>query len=890
MAGYYCLGGAAVPNPRDDPTGARCPRGNWCAAGQQPVACPLGTYNDKVGAASASYCLACPAGLTCTAVGLPAPVSDCAAGKYCVGTTATDCTAGHYCPAGEAAELLCPPGTYQAATGQALCPACPAGSYCGGASWGGAAAATTCPQGFFCPTGTSEPEQHPCPAGRYGAATGLASADACTGCPASQHCNRPGLLAPSGTCLDGYYCGPGSAGATGTGPCPTDFYCASGQKTECPAGTQSGGPGAAAADECVPCPPGYVCADHERGMVACPAGRYCSGGAASTADTDPAVRSCPSGSYCPAGSALPLLCPPGTFGDVAGLSVCRPCPVGAYCPDSGMSSASTCPANMACPVAGSYTPAVCPPGTYAAANATCLACPAGKFCWPVAGGDGRSTESCDALYVCQSGSSSKYPYPSDMNAIQPVGSAFAAYNGPAYPGYVSDGVRNVACGPGTYRPGVYGSSCVVCPEGRYCPRAAMSSADAYLCAGGHLCNGGATVPAPTLASTQGGISCPSGFFCPAGAYHPMRCPDGYESPGEGAALCSACPEGRYCAAATTSWSAGTTATDAATSRACPSGATCGGGVPALPVCDSGWLSAGTACSPCPWGSYCRGGKVAGTCVAGYQCGWGQSEPDPWDSLCAAGSYCPHGATAAPLCAPGTMSTATGARQATDCTSCQPGWLCPLRRGAAATPCPPGHYCPLDTEVAVPCPQGTWSAEELLVTAQECAPCKAGFSCPATGIAALTGLECPTGHFCPLATWATIPCPAGTYRNDTGGEEELDCARCPSGFYCPVATSTPLSCEDGTYCKVGAAAPRTVPGGSYSNAGTGFQRTACPFNHRCPRGAKAPERCTGRTVCPPGSESGSLCPAGSYVHDNSAYQTVDACLPCPAGSQSTLGDA
>jgi len=162
-------------------------------------------------------------------------------------------------------------------------------------------------------------------------------------------------------------------------------------------------------------------------------------------------------------------------------------------------------------------------------------------------------------------------------------------------------------------------------------------------------------------------------------------------------------------------------------------------------------------------------------------------------------------------------------------------------------------------------------------------------CNATGLASLDGLECPLGHYCPAAAAEPIPCPAASYRNWTSAEDELDCARCPVGFHCPIGTGQPVPCEAGTYCTAGSAAPRTVPGGSYSNEGTNFQRTTCPFNHRCPRGAKAPERCTGRTVCPPGSEAGYLCPAGSYVRDNAAYQTVDACRPCPSGSFSTLSD-
>lgn len=101
---------------------------------------------------------------------------------------------------------------------------------------------------------------------------------------------------------------------------------------------------------------------------------------------------------------MALLCPPGTVGTAVNLAVCAACPTGKYCPDLGMTVASDCPANLACSAPGTYAPEVCPPGQYASAEGetagTCLACPAGKFCWPEPGSDGRSTESCDARYVC----------------------------------------------------------------------------------------------------------------------------------------------------------------------------------------------------------------------------------------------------------------------------------------------------------------------------------------------------------------------------------------------------------------------------------------------------------------------------------------------------------
>ena len=742
MAGYYCLGGASLPNPRDDPTGARCPKGAYCPEGASaPTSCPPGKYSDRLGASSEAFCLACPSGLTCTSAGLPSPSSDCPAGKRCSGATESPCSAGHYCPAGEAAELVCPPGTHQPSEGKASCEPCPAGSSCGGAtilSWGGVVTPSPCEAGYYCPAGTASAHAFPCLPGSHGAGPGLQSREACTSCPAGQHCDRPGALAPTGACLDGFTCATGSIAATGTGPCPADSHCTGGAQTPCPAGTYTGGPGAASAAECIDCPPGHVCPDHARGLLACPAGRYCVGGAISVEDSDPAVRMCTEGHYCLEGSALPLRCPPGTSNSAQGATECTPCPVGTYCPTSGMLTPLACPADRECGNQGTIQPGVCPPGTHAqntaAAGATpatsaCAACPAGRYCWPAPRADpatateasaGLAAAACNALYVCQSGSTSKTPYPSDMRSLQPAGSDFLTYNGPAYPGYRAEaGSTNVACPAGTYRPGFYGSECVSCPAGRYCGDVAMSSVDAYLCAGGHLCQGASTVATPGTASgatAAAGVLCPAGYSCPAGALHPMRCADGYYAPSGGSSSCTPCPAGSYCngAGLPAAWDGTTSITGGRTS--CPAGTECGGGTAFQPLCAAGKAAAGAGCTDCVPGSYCRGGQVAGSCAAGYFCAWGNSAPDPWGAPCPVGSYCPHGTRIALLCPAGTMgkegSTVTGAKQASDCTSCQPGWLCPGgRRGAK--PCPPGYFCPLLAEVAVPCPKGTWSEEGLL---------------------------------------------------------------------------------------------------------------------------------------------------------------------------------
>lgn len=103
-AGYLCLGKATKPNPDDqDGTGYQCPTGYYCLeGGSATIPCPIGTYNDKSGASSLSYCLACPAGKVCQTLGLSTPTTACDAGFYCTSLNGvlikTPCEPGYQCP------------------------------------------------------------------------------------------------------------------------------------------------------------------------------------------------------------------------------------------------------------------------------------------------------------------------------------------------------------------------------------------------------------------------------------------------------------------------------------------------------------------------------------------------------------------------------------------------------------------------------------------------------------------------------------------------------------------------------------------------------------------------------------------------------------------------
>lgn len=78
------------------------------------------------------------------------------------GITGYECPQGTYCPEGSSAPLGCPPGTYNPSMAMGNCTECPAGSIC----LNNATTPAECPMYHYCPAGSSEGTM--CPAGTYG--------------------------------------------------------------------------------------------------------------------------------------------------------------------------------------------------------------------------------------------------------------------------------------------------------------------------------------------------------------------------------------------------------------------------------------------------------------------------------------------------------------------------------------------------------------------------------------------------------------------------------------------------------------------------------------------------------------------------------------------------
>ena len=181
--GYYCIEGAAVPNPELTPTGVAgpCPEGHYCPRNtKSPLPCPLGTYSNKTRLKNVDQCENCWFGFYCGQTGLTTYSTRCDAGFYCLrgakvgnpdGSNATGgpCPVGSYCPPGTGTPKGCEPGTFTNLTGQTTCQPCCAGYYCDGNS---SACDKECPPGHYCPEQTKYAEQFPCPRGYYNNKTG----------------------------------------------------------------------------------------------------------------------------------------------------------------------------------------------------------------------------------------------------------------------------------------------------------------------------------------------------------------------------------------------------------------------------------------------------------------------------------------------------------------------------------------------------------------------------------------------------------------------------------------------------------------------------------------------------------------------------------------------
>jgi hypothetical protein len=536
-------------------------------------------------------------------------------------------------------------------------------------------------------------------------------------------------------------CAPGrssaAVGATSAGTCAlcsAGFFSLGGAATctECPASTWSGG----GVGFCTPCGAGKVspvgssssvsCANCAAGTyapvlagscIACPAGSFsagtvaacsaCTGGyACPNAGTSTATRvSCLAGTFAPGGSTECAPCAAGTStgGQLNQLS-CSLC-LSNYFSAAGAASCTVCPGgHTTLGLTGSASCTPCPVGTTAnyfqRVQGTCTACPTGQTA-PTPGSD------CDWC----------------AGTANRAGKYFINSTTPCEP-----------CAAGTYL-AAWGSGDPSAPT-------TFVSGDATIrcsiCGAGYFC--------PVTGSSQR-TGCPANTFCPvnaAGNSVALLCPGNSSSPGSnngggnpGSTACTPCTSGQVA----------------------PPGGSCRALVVTCPI--NQYLSEWLVCTPCPAGSYCRGGLRAPAiaCVAGdVPPGWTLNASGVC-AVCPIGSYCPGSVAAGGIddlavsCGSNSSTLTIASTRASDCLPVSP-------RGA---------YFNLTTATITNCTPGFISAGGVNVTAcTKCAANSRTLSEPRTSCTA-----CPQGFIVVNGT-ACEACLPNTYQD--GGE----CKACPPG--------------------------------------------------------------------------------------------------------------
>lgn len=355
----------------------RCPAGSWCDAPEwQPRACPAGTTS-PAGSNKSADCAACASG-TWSASGDGAcannkcpigkysqngEIKSCQPGQFCNNCAAANCANGEWsgfestsCSAAE-----CGTGNLCDGTGTAGRKPCSAGYFCPNPT-----TQTICPDGRFCPEGSSAPSL--CPAGTWTNGTGSTKSSDCIEPDNGQYYPGDGT---QNNCVAGNYCPKGSSAPI-----------------QCPAGTWSAAANNKTAADCAACAAGTWSSAGRTSPCTdtCPTGFYCLG--------DRVLNSCAPGHRCPGGNTNPTPCPAETFNGGFGLGgACTNCPAGQTTNGlAGFISCMACPAGFTC--AGGSAPVQCAAGKYCTAGLS-----AAQNCAPGTWSFAGSTREEDCLSV-----------------------------------------------------------------------------------------------------------------------------------------------------------------------------------------------------------------------------------------------------------------------------------------------------------------------------------------------------------------------------------------------------------------------------------------------------------------------------------------------------------
>ena len=902
-AGKYCVTTGSIAGGDLALSETDCDKGYKCPAGvMDKIECLPGSFQNETGQ---DVCIACSVGKYCDYLTTHDPISgvieeerECPQGYYCLGST------GNY------ENTPCPGGTYGAAAGlvnEAACTDCDMNYFCMSRALQ-LSSTNPCREGYECSAKTkyldeaSECTQnYYCPVGSSGAKVACAD-DKYTFITTA---SIPTTGGTTGTdCLD---CPPGKicSGHNTHDPCTATNFCAGNAAavTTCPAGSYCPGTGVSQPSKCAR---GTYSAAGAAACTKCTAGKYCP----DYGTTDSAEANCPEHHTCP----TDIVCP-GYLGNT-------------FC-DTLLPTVSI--DTVLEHVVGSYKSVPCSKGKVRDGSASdCVDCSKGRWCWPGIDTATNDQGDCEAGYVCQGGAFNPRPFNIKQVWEDKDGETeFATYNGPAALGHktAAGDTANDPCLAGSFLNSAGGTVCMSCPPGFFCAGTKITKITIdpdMRCTGGKVCGQGAEANAISDAAVT---DCSIGKQCPLGTAAEIDCPDGTHTTATSQSACGNVPSNKYRAHAD-----GTTAIDCLTGNT-----NCDGGRKYEPKCPfKSWGDTGnSACTDCPAGKYCIDGTADPDCTAGFFCQGSADYPSPTSLainggiICPEGGYCLHGAATqskCPCACDGTDTTQaccsstissgscppadvitcttvyepssvtvteflyfigkTGGRQGLDCIPCAPGFYCDQ---TTAFDCPVGQYCPAETDVPVNCSEGTWTSNIRNEFKEDCDDCPEGHFCNSTGISTLPPYQCSKGNYCyERMMFTEVPCPAGTYRNETEGKRMIECGVCPAGFKCDLETIDPVICEDKQLCEEGTSIPSPCPGGYYCSLVTNFQKTICPKNNYCPINSSEPIACTVGQLCPLGSELPIKCTSGFYSKAVEGEGLEFECTICPKGTYSEDG--
>ena len=903
-ARFYCPAGQKSPTPDV----YQCPQGHFCVQGTAvPQPCPSGTYQPLNGS---DTCWTCPAGYYCDRNEDFTNSSICLV-RFQMTTgvlVPAVCPSGHYCPNGTdfRYEYPCPRGTYSNDTGlmsKLECLDCPPGFYCGNRGLTAPSglcspgfycnsraeyadpldglAGDVCPEGMYCPEGSSF-EGYSCPKGTYSNATGLTNASQCIDCTPGYHCEREGLTKSTGKCSSGFFC---SGRSTEADPrnkqygdiCPTGHYCPEGTAlpNKCPLGTYLNVTGQKTLSDCTPCDGGKFCGRKGLTMPSgdCRRGYFCSGGSNSSTPTDGVTGDvCYTGHFCETGSTVPTACSHGTYVNHTKSYLCSDCPERYYCvrgftPDP-------CPPGYYCPGSNGYDYEPCPAGTFNDIEklgdaSECTQCHGGQYC--ATPGQTNVTGECSPGYFCEFGVDTSTP---TGNHTGQGGVCPEAHYCP------QRSTLPTGCPSGTYNNRTGRAACAICPPGFYCRQTSVVYFDT-VCPAGHYC--------------LQGTKSPYQYPCPPGTYNPyngssssdacLDCPPGRYCDGEGLIHpTDYCSPGWYCTGRSSSAKPRLVSEYCNSSHcSCPAANYTGGKCWPGTFCPSS-SSYPESCTP---GQYCGDfelSRPSGYCSEGYFCSGGDKIANPEKGLCPPGYYCNNGTAVPSPCPTGYFSRDYGNSDINNCHPCTPGsycsgvanaeptavcaagYYCPAGQNVSSPvdyQCPHGYFCPNNSSSPLGCPSGTYQSK---MSRSSCDACPAGRYCDASQAAILHGVsghgvidpvECPAGSYCPRGTMSGTQhlCPAGTFSNKTGLTVRWECSNCTGGYFCGDIGLTKESgkCLSGYYCRLGAKVADPTDGVT---------------GDICPRGV----------YCEPGSVQGTKCPTGTY-NNITGLRSESECQDC-----------